>query len=580
MILKTDETRLPSIEKPWLKYYAQEAPKISEVNLTVFQNILKQNEKHLSDTAIKYFGCRITYKKMFEQVEKCAKALKQAGVEKGTCINICAAGTPEIIELVLAANKLGAVANFINPLFETGQKIDRINETEGELLFVLDRMYPYIKEAVDKICSKKIIIIPAVNSLPIMVQWILEVKTKSEKDFKQAMHRSRFIKWNEFLKKGNRYSGSTEVCYQKNMPAIMVYSSGSTGASKGIVLTNDGINATIAHYLRPDFPHRRGETFLQMIPFWFSTGLVLSVLMPLCAGITVIPEPVFSKESFVEDIAKYKPNMTLTATSLWSYAIQSEKLEKVDLSGMHYPITGGEQILPETEESINRFLADHGCTSALIKGYGMCELGSTVTSTSRVHSKKGSVGYPISNVIVSAFIMETNQEVPYGVRGELRVNSPSHMKEYYRNPNATMDFFHEDEKGILWGCTGDIGYVDEEGDVFVLGRAADSYITAEGIRVYAFDAENVILEDKAVSMCKVVETTVEGHKVPVMHLILKEDAEETEKVIQRIRVKCQSRLASYAIPKYYKLHDGFPVHTNGKRDVEALKREKDGYCRL
>lgn len=574
------QTGYPSIDKPWLKYYTNGMPDISNNNLTVFQNILKQNEKHFADIAIRYFDYEITYGEMFDKIEQCAKALKQAGVNVGDCINICAAGTPEIIYLMLAANKLGVSANFINPLFTTSQKVDRINETEADLLFVLDRMYSYVEDVVDKICSKKIVIISVVNSFPTILQWISRIKNRPEKKLKQAMQLSRFVEWNEFLKSADQYEGTTKACYRKDMPAIMVYSSGTTGASKGIVLTNEGINTTISHYLMPDFPHRRGETFLQMIPLWFSTGIVFSVLMPLGAGLTVIPEPVFSKEVFVRDIAKYKPNMTLTATSLWGYAIGSQELKKVDLSGMHYPITGGEQILKETEDDINRFLTEHGCTAKLFKGYGMCELGSTVTSTSRIHSKVGSVGYPISNVTVSAFDIETNQEVPCGERGEIRVNSPSHMKEYYRNPKATREYFYEDEQGILWGCTGDMGYVDEDGDVFILGRASDSYITENNIRVYAFDVENLILEDKAVSMCKVIETTLNGQKVPVVHIILKKDVRDSSEVIRRIKGICQTRLESYAIPKYYKLRESFPVHTNGKRDVEALKKEKDGYYRL
>lgn len=204
----------------------------------------------------------------------------------------------------------------------------------------------------------------------------------------------------------------------------MVYSSGTTGASKGIVLTNDGINATISHYMISDFPYKRGNRFLQMIPVWFSTGMVISLLMPLCLGITTVLEPIFSKESFVADMKKYKPNMTLAATSLWLYAMKCKELKNADFSFLTYPITGGEQVLPRVELALNNFLQSHGCNTSLLKGYGMCELGSTVSTDSLICVKPGASGYPISHVTVAAFDPDTNQEMKYNERGELRVQSP------------------------------------------------------------------------------------------------------------------------------------------------------------
>ncbi len=358
----------------------------------------------------------------------------------------------------------------------------------------------------------------------------------------------------------------------------MVYSSGTTGASKGIVLTNDGINATISHYLSPDFPYEKQSKFLQMIPIWFSTGIVLSVLMPLCLNVCVILEPVFSKESFAQDIKKYIPNMTLAATSLWLYAATCKSLKRVDLSGMVYPISGGEPVLPRVEVLINTFLENHGCKTKLLKGYGMCELGSTVTTDTGSVQKTGATGIPITGVVVSAFDPVTNKEMKIYERGEIRAMSPARMKEYFHNPEATKAYFYVDENGNKWGCTGDIGYVDGDGFVYILGRATDAFTSSKNRQVYCFDIENVILQNAAVAQCEVVGLDWDGYQKPVAHIILEETYQGgIYELLQDIHSECIASLEEDCVPCGYKIQTVFPVKNNGKRDMELIKQDRDGF---
>lgn len=358
---------------------------------------------------------------------------------------------------------------------------------------------------------------------------------------------------------------------------MMVYSSGTTGASKGIVLTNDGINATIAHYQTPEFPYDRRDSFLTIVPPMMSTGVVFTALMPLVLGMSVILEPVFSEQVFARDILKYKPAMVMSTMSHWLYVIADQKMQAADLSFLKYPISGGEKILPEDERKVNQFLAAHGCNDTLLKGYGMCELGSTALTTSRTRGKPGSVGYPILHAKAAVYDKETELELPYNKRGELRVCTPAHMKGYFRNPEATAAFFQRDEDGQLWGCTGDVGYIDEDGFVFICGRASDTYHDREGHIVYAFDAEDIILRCDFVAAVKVVETKVGGQPVSVAHLVMKKNAsDKAQEALTLIAELLKSELPEAAWPIYYKLREGLPVHPNGKRDIEAMKHDTEG----
>ena len=410
-----------------------------------------------------------------------------------------------------------------------------------------------------------------------MLSKLLYLKCKARKILKEV-HKKKHIPYNEFTKIGADYQGELDSPYQEDTPAVMVYSSGTTGASKGILLTNDGINAIIQNYKRDTFYGKRTDTFLSMIPVWFSTGIVLSLIMPLAHGVFVIPEPKFSKESFARDLKKYKPTLTLTATSLWLYVATADETKDIDLSNMIYPSTGGEKISEKDEHMLNAFLRDHGCKVELLKGYGMCELGSEVTGTTAAdgyRSKIGSTGYPILNSIVSAFNIDTDEELKYGEHGEIRVCSPARMKGYYKNPEATEKFFKTDKNGVVWGCTGDIGYVDEDGEVFILGRASDSYQRENGETVYLFDIEDEIIKDEKVNQCKVVNIVEDGKTVLVAHIVFKDGVTAVNSVLKRIDEHMRKTLPEHMIPKYYKIRQSMPVHSNGKRDVEALKNDRE-----
>ena len=559
----------PSIDKPWLKYYSDEIVENHLKGKSVYSNIYDTNVAYPKDIALEYFGKKISYQQMFNMVELTKNALLSNGVKENDIVILFTSSTPETVYIVLALCRIGAIADIINPLFTKEECVDRINETGAELLIVLDQLYDRISESIPKTSIRKTVIVPVVHSMPPVIRALASRKIKRITGNKNT------IMWKDFLKTAGL--SAADAPYEKNRSLLMVYSSGSTGASKGIVLTNDGINATLLNYFRSDYlPHKRGETMLQMIPIWFSTGIILSILMPLCVGVTTILEPVFSKETFARNLKRYKPNMALTATSLWLYVARSSSMKHADLSNLHYPITGGEKILPRDEELINKAFSRYGCKSKLLKGYGMCELGGTVTTDSEDHIKPKACGFPIMGVIVAAFDPVSNQEQQYGDRGELRVYSPSRMKEYFKNPEATAAFFKTDREGRIWGCTGDIGYVDEDGFVYVLGRAKDHFHRENGEMVFLFDIEAEILKEEAVDQCKVVYFKTEETTETVAHIVLQEKEDDPKIVLQRIHRRLTNTLPEYMIPRYYKVRESMPVHTNGKLDAHALRDDREG----
>ena len=570
---QTQLTGYPSIDKPWLKYYSREAIDAPLPECTVYEYIWQNNRDDMDDVALIYFGRKITYREMFRETERVRNALLNEGVRKGDKVILFTSSTPETVYAVLALCRIGAVADMINPLFTREQTVDRINETEATLMIALEQLYDRVAGAIPETCVKKTVIVPIYRSMPVVKGALAKLKLKKKIAYGESV-----VSWEAFLKDDANHQ--PDAPYEKDHPLIMVYSSGSTGASKGIVLTNDSIYATVSYFHRSEFPYKKTDKYLQMIPVWFSTGIVISLIMPLSLGIATILEPVFSKENFVRNLKKYHPSMTLGATSLWLHAMNSTQIKRTDFSNMKYPITGGEKLLENDELCVNAFLRRHGCNAPILQGYGMCELGGMVTSSSVAHMKKGAAGIPIINATVSAFDSHTNMEVKTGERGELRVDTLGRMKEYFKNPQATAEFFKTDEQGRVWGCTGDIGYVDEDGFVFIKGRATDSCVVNSGETVYLFDVEDVILKDEAVAQCKVVDIQTENGTELAAHIVFDETVGDSKAKLNQIATRVKGELPPYMVPQYYKIRTSIPVNANGKRDVDAMRQDRKDLLRF
>lgn len=565
-------TGYPSIDKPWLKYYSEEAIHASIPECTVYEELWQENSADPDGIALIYYGRKITYGELFENIERVRCALLREGVRKDDKVILLSLSTPESVYLIYALCRIGATVNLINPVFSDEQIRGRINETRASLMILLDQFYDKADVILRQTCIQKIVIVPFGYSMPRTARIMAMRKIR-----KRIRYSNQILSWKDFLNEGKSVGAVQDAPYEKDRSLVMVYSSGTTGASKGIVLTNDGIEATVLHY-KNTFCYHRGDRFLNIGILWFSTGVVVLMIMPLNLGITVVLEPIFSETTFTDDLKRYKPNMGFGTTSMWLYAMRSSKLKNVDFSVLRYPITGGERMLANTEDNLNRFLSAHGCNASLIKGWGMCELGSTISSDTETANRRGAAGIPLVDVSVSAFDVETGKEQKCGVRGELRVQSPGRMKEYFNNPDATDRFFWTDDNGSVWGCTGDIGYIDKDGFVYVLGRANDTFLSCKKRRIYCFDIEKVILDNPDIAQCEVVGLPIsEGYDIPVAHLILRESCGTDQRtIIREIHKVCSERLETDLVPKGYKICTGFPVKS-GKRDMEAIKRERSDF---
>lgn len=560
-------TGYPTIDKPWEQYYDFIEFEEQKLLRTIYQEIYANNKLYLSDKALEFFGSKISYKQLFKNIDKTAKSFEEYGIKKGDIVTICCAGIPEMVYSFYALSKIGAVANFMSPFFGKDGMMERINECESKLLIVMDKFYLEINDAIQNTCIENSIVVPTLNSS--ILRFV--PSKKLDLDF------SHELLWKNFIYDGRNREESKIVDYEYKLPLALVYSSGTTGAAKAILLSNDSFQNSVYAYEKSGIDLSRNQKFYQIIPPWFSTGLSTSIHLPLSHGSTVFMDPRFERDIFIRNIFKAKPNYTIAPTSMYEGFLDEKLVGNKSLYFFKYPFEGGEPLRKEVEESIESVFKKHGSDAKLRMGYGQCECGATIaTQFHNDNQIDGSVGIPLPGIVIGIFD-ENYNELPYGSRGQILVNTQCGMTEYYKNPLATDEYFYIDNNGVKWSQTGDIGYMDENGNLFVEGRMSD-YTVVNGKKIYNFDIEKILDSQFEIKTCDVIANNNDDM---VAHIIFDDDYvhkfssfDSLNEILQNYqRIIFEHFSDIDMVPELFKIREEFPYAKSGKRDILKMKDE-------
>ena len=576
-----EKTGYGTLDRPWDSFYSNIKQNDLFLNTTPYQGLVLGNKDYPNEKAIEYFGANITYGDLFKNIDIVAKSLKEYGVKKGDYVTICSTTTPEVVYLFYALSKIGAVANIISPFYTPEELMARINECESQTIIMVDQFLPKFKDALNKEKNKNIIVLPLMNSS------ILRFVKKGYK----VDGKTNEISWKTFINDGRNRENPIVDGYEKGKPQVMVYSSGTTGASKGIVLSVDSFQTLINAYGNSGFDTSRRQKVYQNIPPWHSTGISLGVNFPLSFGVKVCTDPRFDHDVFIKNVLKFKPEYILTNTSMYQGFTFEKSLERLNgksLSFLKYPVEGGEPLTKRDIENIENVFRTHGSNARLLNGYGQCECGATVTTdiTSHKFSDDAS-GIPLPNITTVGIFDDNFKELKYGERGNVNVKTDIGMIEYFKNPKSTEEFFHKDSTGEVWSQTGDIGYMNEDGSLVVLGRKSDFSII-DGVKIYNFDIENAVLSSNIVKLCEVQTHPEDSNKI-VCHVVWENDIKDAiQKNPELERYYFESIQKSVldtlqieqAVPYSFCVRDSFPSAYSGKRDIKFIKGDIEGLIEL
>ena len=557
--------------KPWLKYYDQKFIDQTLPALSAFEYVCQRSKNHLNDTALEYYGRKRTYADLTANVKKAAAALRGAGVKKGDIITVVSIMTPEIIALFYAADMMGATLNLVDPRYSVEGIREYIEEVDSHLLVCLNVVYERCRQAAKRTNVEKVIVLSPADSLPPVMAVGYKLTTPDKNKYA-----SNVIRWKQFIKGGEGQSTAAEP-YDPDHACVVVHTGGTTGSPKGVMLTDDCFNGIALQFQAYPKLFHRGQKLMNVMPPFIAYGFACGIHLPLVLGFTVVIIPNLDPAKLGSLVLKHKPEHMFGVPTHYQQLAADPKLRDKDLSFIINYAAGGDSLSRGAEQTVNDFLAAHGARYPIAKGYGMTEVSSAATVAAGLDNKPGSVGIPMVNTVVAAFEPGTDQELPIGQRGELCISGPCLMKGYYNKPEETAILLRRHPDGRVWAHTGDMGYLDEDGFVYLDSRIKRMIIRHDGFKVFPSMIENVVSRHPAVHQCSVVGCADKDHtqgRLPFVYIVLKADTTAKKKqVIRELERMCAEELPEYVQPVAYKFISSMPMTPVGKVDYRQLEAD-------
>ena len=384
------------------------------------------------------------------------------------------------------------------------------------------------------------------------------------------------IHWKDFIAQGKDQSMNAEP-YDPQHACVVVHTGGTTGSPKGVMLTDDCFNGIALQFQAYPKLFHRGQKLMNVMPPFIAYGFACGIHLPLVLGFTVIIIPNLDPAKLGSLVLKHKPEHMFGVPTHYQQLASDPKLRDKDLSFIINYAAGGDSLSRGAEQTVNDFLAAHGARYPIAKGYGMTEVSSAATVAAGLDNKPGSVGIPMVNTVVAAFEPGTDQELPIGQRGELCISGPCLMKGYYNKPEETAILLRRHPDGRVWAHTGDMGYLDEDGFVFLDSRIKRMIIRHDGFKVFPSMIENVVSRHPAVHQCSVVGCADKDHtqgRLPFVYIVLKAGITAKKKqVIRELERMCAEELPEYVQPVAYKFISSMPMTPVGKVDYRQLEAD-------
>lgn len=566
---------MKEVRTPWIKNLGDVPATLKYSNNSMFDEVANIAKEYPNNVAYDFMGSHVTYQKFTAQVFRCAKALKAIGIKENDRVTICMPNAPQTVIMFYAVNVVGAVSNMIHPLSAEKEIEFYLHDSQSVACITLDQFYPKFVKVRENVRLDKLIITSVADALsvPMKIGYKLTEGRKIDKIPKNAD----VIYWNDMLKKADSYKGKFTVKRIGSDPAAVLYSGGTTGATKGILLTNKNFNALASQIIATNRMFRPGDKMLAVMPMFHGFGLGVSIHSMLAKGGRCILIPRFNPESYAELLKKRRPNFIAGVPTLYEALLRLPSLEGVDLSCLKGVFSGGDSLSIELKKRFDFFLNEHNASITVREGYGTTECV-TASCLTPVHwQKEGSIGLPFPDTYYKIVKPGTQEECEYNEEGEICISGPTVMVGYVNQPEETANTLQKHDNGLTWLHTGDLGTMDEDGFIYFKQRIKRMIITS-GYNVYPSQLENILDAHRFVHMSCVIGVP-DPYKMQRVKafVMLKPDVDKSEEVRQALFDYCKENIAKYAMPKEIEFVDEFPKTLVGKvayRELEKLEAEK------
>ena len=573
-----------SIKTPWTKFYGEEKQHLEYPDFSAYKLIEYTASKHLNNISYNYYGNKKTYHEFLKQIDEVARSLKAIGVKYKDVVSICMPNTPEAVISFYACNKIGAIASMIHPLSAENEIKHYLNISKSTWLIAIDFTLPKIEKIIKSTKVKKVVTVGVGESMPTVMKSIYAATnvTKTLNKLNPINYlnddynefNSMKMNWGSFLKLGREYIKDIDDNFKGKDVAAILYSGGTTGTPKGVIITNLNLNASAMQ----NFEHlgniEERYKVLAIMPIFHGFGLSVCIHCVQYFGGTSILLPQFNAKSFDKVIKKYEPNGLVGVPTLFEAMTNNKNFRHMNLKYLGVVISGGDSLSIELKKKFDEWLKKHHSPTTIREGYGLTECCSSSCLTPVGNYRPGSIGIPFPDMYYKIVEDGTDKEVPYGTEGEIVISGPTVMAGYVNNKKETKQTLKKHRDGRIWLHTGDSGMMDKDGFVYFKGRLKRMIITS-GYCVYPGMIENVIDSHPSVKMSCVIGIP-HPYKVTVAKafIVLKRDTKDREAILDSIKKLVEKNLARFSWPYEYEFREELPKTLVGKVAYNVLMQEE------
>lgn len=560
------------IKTPWYDSYKGIRKTLVYPKHSIYEQFKISCKKYPYYIAINYFGKKMTFTKLLEKVNECARSLKVLGIKKKDRVTICMPNTPEAIIAFYAINKIGAVSNIIHPLSAENEIKYALELSKSKMVIAIDLIWEKLEKVLPKTKVKNTVIVSVMDSMPTILG--LGYFITQGKNVKKPIYKDNVINWKEFIKKASEYKFKTNEHLKADSEAVILYSGGTTGTSKGIVLSNLNFNALAMQSFEGCACLKPKMKVLSIMPIFHGFGLGICIHTTLTFGLTAIVLPQFSSKTFDKLLKKYRPNIIVGVPTLYEALLKNKNLENQDLSYIKCALSGGDSLSKNLKKKVDLFFKEHNCDTTLREGYGLTECVASSCLTPVDGYKEGSIGIPLPDTYFKIVKIGTNETACFNEEGEIVISGPTVMQGYLNNDKETKEVLKKHKDGLTWLHTGDIGVMDKDGYVYFKQRLK-RIIVSSGYNLYPNRIEKVINELPIVDTSCVIGIE-HPYKVQVAKafVVLKQDIDANETIRNEIYDHCVKNLAKYSLPYEIEFISELPKTKLGKVDYRKIEEQE------
>ena len=562
-----------NVKTPWMPFMNGIPAQLDYFEGSMCEAVENIAEKYPNVIAYDFMGSHTNYRRCVEEIHACARALRAAGVKENDRVTIAMPNCPQAVSMFYAINMVGAIANMIHPLSAEGEIEFYLNDSRSVAALTLDQFYGKFANIRKNTPALKTLIVASIKDALNPVMKLGYALTEGKK-VPKLPEDGDYITWKQFMANGKSFTGDPRVKRVGAQPAVILYSGGTTGVTKGILLSNLNFNALGAQIIATNPIFTVGDKMLSIMPMFHGFGLGVSIHSMLVNGGRCVLVPRFTPQTYAELLRKHKPNFIAGVPTLYEALLRLDGLDDLDLSCLKGMFSGGDSLPVELKKRIDAFLKDHKATIEVREGYGTTECVTASCLTPSGLAREGSIGIPFPDTYYKIVMPGTEIEVPYGQEGEICLAGPTVMMEYVNHPQETADTLRKHADGLTWVHTGDLGVMDKDGYIYFRQRIKRMIVTS-GYNVYPSQIEGILDKNECVHMSCVigVKDPYKMQKVKAF-IVLKPGYEPTDETREKIMDYCRKHIAKYALPYEIEFRDELPKTLVGKVAYRILEEEE------